>query len=144
MCLACLKSFFSPLMWALNIYKPPFSHYSISTSSLTFSSLKKQTSPPFFSYYYYWGLSHLQSINNNMRRNCNLELRLNTSGANSGFPLRNHHDRRLVQESSGTPQRQQQQQPLTIFYDGVMSVSDVTEVQVGLCFMHVCYLHLNF
>lgn len=70
-----------------------------------------------------------------------MELRLNTSGANSGFPLRNHHDRRLIQESSGTPQ---QQQPLTIFYDGVMSVSDVTEVQVGLCFMHVSYLDLNF
>ncbi|XP_062012723.1 protein TIFY 5A-like [Rosa rugosa] len=63
-----------------------------------------------------------------MRRNCNLELCLNTSGANSGFPLRNHHDRRAVLESSsGTPR--QQQQPLTIFYDGMMCVSDVTKLQ---------------
>ncbi|XP_050370048.1 protein TIFY 5A-like [Argentina anserina] len=64
-----------------------------------------------------------------MRRNCNLELRLNTSGANSGFPLRKHHDRAALMElSSGTPSHQLQQ-PLTIFYDGMMCVSDVTDFQ---------------
>ncbi|KAL6197407.1 hypothetical protein ACLB2K_033016 [Fragaria x ananassa] len=62
-----------------------------------------------------------------MKRNCNLELRLNTSGATSGFPLRNHRDLPdVLESSSGTPGRQQ---PLTIFYDGVMCVSDVTELQ---------------
>ncbi|KAI5447523.1 hypothetical protein KIW84_015107, partial [Lathyrus oleraceus] len=63
-----------------------------------------------------------------MRRNCNLELCL--------FPQyisdRNHnHNNHMVeeQEDSDESSMQHQQQPLTIFYDGKMCVTDVTEFQ---------------
>ncbi|XP_027343284.1 protein TIFY 5A-like [Abrus precatorius] len=61
-----------------------------------------------------------------MRRNCNLELRL--------FPP-SHSDLRPIMEAelNESPQQldqqQQQHHPLTIFYDGKICVSDVTEHQ---------------
>ncbi|KAK8274019.1 hypothetical protein V6Z12_D10G045500 [Gossypium hirsutum] len=61
---------------------------------------------------------------NKMRRNCNLELRLHPSSYSGG-------DR--VEESSENPENQQQQ--LTIFYNGRVCVCDVTEIQRRrLCF----------
>ncbi|XP_058754454.1 protein TIFY 5A-like [Vicia villosa] len=63
-----------------------------------------------------------------MRRNCNLELCL--------FPQyvsdNNHnHNNHMVEEERDSDQSsiQNQQQPLTIFYDGKMCVTDVTEFQ---------------
>ncbi|CAL5183727.1 unnamed protein product [Lathyrus oleraceus] len=63
-----------------------------------------------------------------MRRNCNLELCL--------FPQyisdRNHnHNNHMVEEEEDSDESsmQNQQHPLTIFYDGKMCVTDVTEFQ---------------
>ncbi|XP_059439890.1 protein TIFY 5A [Corylus avellana] len=60
-----------------------------------------------------------------MRRNCNLELRL--------FPYSDSDHHPKVEETSGSPQQkhqeQLQQQQLTIFYNGKICVSDVTEFQ---------------
>ncbi|XP_004486286.1 protein TIFY 5A [Cicer arietinum] len=64
-----------------------------------------------------------------MRRNCNLELCL--------FPpyhtsANRHNQCNLVEEEDHSDKRlttQNQQQPLTIFYDGKICVTDVTEFQ---------------
>ncbi|KAK7331382.1 hypothetical protein VNO77_25605 [Canavalia gladiata] len=67
-----------------------------------------------------------------MRRNCNLELALFPP---CGSDHRHHH---MVEEASESPMQnwlnlhhyqQEQQQPLTIFYDGKICVADVTELQ---------------
>ncbi|XP_057433144.1 protein TIFY 5A [Lotus japonicus] len=66
-----------------------------------------------------------------MRRNCNLELRLFPSSYDSSH----HHDNHpMVEESSKSPmqnyfQQQENQRPLTIFYEGKICVADVTEHQ---------------
>ncbi|KAL2341119.1 hypothetical protein Fmac_009059 [Flemingia macrophylla] len=70
-----------------------------------------------------------------MRRNCNLELAL--------FPPTDsgprHHS--MVQEANeisptqSSHHRQEQQQPLTIFYDGKICVADVTELQAKFILM---------
>ncbi|KAK7303103.1 hypothetical protein RJT34_14004 [Clitoria ternatea] len=63
-----------------------------------------------------------------MRRNCNLELAL--------FPCNSDHRNHMVEEASVSPMQnylnhhhQEQQQPLTIIYDGKICVADVTEFQ---------------
>ncbi|KAK8664561.1 hypothetical protein V6N13_084345 [Hibiscus sabdariffa] len=61
-----------------------------------------------------------------MRRNCNLELRLLPSGFSG-----NRHD--MVEASSESPENQQQQ--LTIFYNGRVCVCDVTELQARTILM---------
>ncbi|MBA0595059.1 hypothetical protein Gorai_011938, partial [Gossypium raimondii] len=55
-----------------------------------------------------------------MRRNCNLELRL----LPSSYPSDSHD---MMEERIESPETQQQQ--LTIFYNGRVCVSDVTELQ---------------
>ena len=62
-----------------------------------------------------------------MRRNCNLELCLFPPYNNSS----NHQNHPMVEEedSNESTPMQNQQQPLTIFYDGKMCVTDVTELQ---------------
>ncbi|CAL5411740.1 unnamed protein product [Camellia sinensis] len=75
-----------------------------------------------------------------MRRNCNLELRLVPPSA----PLRpadyNHHHRLhhfqpTLDLLGGSPNERQQEQPLTIFYNGMVNVSDVTELQARAIMM---------
>ncbi|KAK8524637.1 hypothetical protein V6N13_015653 [Hibiscus sabdariffa] len=61
-----------------------------------------------------------------MRRNCNLELRL----LPSGFSGDRHG---MVEASSESPENQQQQ--LTIFYNGRVCVCDVTEPQARAILM---------
>ncbi|KAM1004533.1 hypothetical protein ACFX2I_004694 [Malus domestica] len=60
-----------------------------------------------------------------MRRNCNLELQLqlHNPSADSSFPNPNETQQQEQHE------QQQQQQQMTIFYDRVMCVRDVTELQ---------------
>ncbi|XP_058728193.1 protein TIFY 5A-like [Vicia villosa] len=58
-----------------------------------------------------------------MKRNCNLELRLYS-------PYVSHRNHMVEEEKdSDKSSMQNQQQPLTIFYDGKMCVIDVTEFQ---------------
>ncbi|KAA8514910.1 hypothetical protein F0562_018089 [Nyssa sinensis] len=67
-----------------------------------------------------------------MRRNCNLELRLlppSASFHSSDYDDNDHHHHQpMLDLSSGSPKEKQQQQ-LTIFYEGRVSVCDVTELQ---------------
>ncbi|OMO65714.1 Tify [Corchorus olitorius] len=65
-----------------------------------------------------------------MRRNCNLELRL----LPSSYPTAgDRHD--MVEESSNVSPQNQQQQQLTIFYNGKICVCDVTELQARAILM---------
>ncbi|KAM1008223.1 hypothetical protein ACFX13_004768 [Malus domestica] len=61
-----------------------------------------------------------------MRRNCNLELQLqlHNPSADSSFPNPNE-----TQQQEQHEQQQQQQQQMTIFYNRMMCVRDVTELQ---------------
>ncbi|KAB1222600.1 Protein TIFY 5A [Morella rubra] len=65
-----------------------------------------------------------------MRRNCNLELRLFPYSA-SLPSADSSHQTMMEAERSRTPQQtnQEEQQQLTIFYNGNICVSDVTELQ---------------
>ncbi|XP_061373844.1 protein TIFY 5A-like [Gastrolobium bilobum] len=74
-----------------------------------------------------------------MRRNCNLELRL--------FPSCDSDPQPMMEAEAGESPLQQshrqdnhhhqnQQQPLTIFYDGKICVCDVTELQARYILMH--------
>ncbi|XP_062096545.1 protein TIFY 5A [Humulus lupulus] len=81
-----------------------------------------------------------------MRRNCNLELRLvpfSVTDLNSDpYPIRHHHNSMKMEEysnsisptnnaimSSSGLSTPNQNQPLTIFYNGKICVCDVTEFQ---------------
>ncbi|XP_058767851.1 protein TIFY 5A-like [Vicia villosa] len=57
-----------------------------------------------------------------MRRNCNLELCLYP-------PYVSHRNHMVEEKDSDMSSMQNEQQPLTIFYDGKMCVIDVTEFQ---------------
>ncbi|GAV89182.1 tify domain-containing protein/CCT_2 domain-containing protein [Cephalotus follicularis] len=61
-----------------------------------------------------------------MRRNCNLEPRLLPCSDS-----RHHHEQQhsMTQEKRENPQEQPQNQQLTIFYNGRVCVTDVTELQ---------------
>ncbi|XP_058723905.1 protein TIFY 5A-like [Vicia villosa] len=63
-----------------------------------------------------------------MRRNCNLELCLFPQYVSDSNHNQNHH---MVEEEADNDKSsmQNQQQPLTIFYDGKMCVTHVTEFQ---------------
>ncbi|CAK9162324.1 unnamed protein product [Ilex paraguariensis] len=66
-----------------------------------------------------------------MRRNCNLELRLvppSVSLQSSDFD-EHHRQPQPMMNFLGESPNQQQQQQLTIFYNGNISVCDVTELQ---------------
>ncbi|RYR64106.1 hypothetical protein Ahy_A03g010246 [Arachis hypogaea] len=61
-----------------------------------------------------------------MRRNCNLELRLFPSPASDHRSMEEEESRSSPLQGQQTPQSH----PLTIFYDGKISVCDVTQSQV--------------
>ncbi|GMY37936.1 protein TIFY 5A-like [Fagus crenata] len=65
-----------------------------------------------------------------MKRNCNLELCLFPYSASlpSNDPDHDHHQP-MMEERRGSPQEKHQQQQLTIFYNGNICVTDVTEFQ---------------
>ncbi|KAG4945772.1 hypothetical protein AAZX31_15G088800 [Glycine max] len=65
-----------------------------------------------------------------MRRNCNLELAL-FPPSDSGPPMVDNVEEEASEISpmQNLFHRQEQQQPLTIFYDGKICVADVTELQ---------------
>ncbi|CAK8530886.1 unnamed protein product [Lathyrus sativus] len=65
-----------------------------------------------------------------MMRNCNLELCLFPQHVSHSNHNHNHNSRMIEEEEdSDQSSMQNQQQPLTIFYDGNMCVTDVTEFQ---------------
>ncbi|XP_055820102.1 protein TIFY 5A-like [Solanum dulcamara] len=65
-----------------------------------------------------------------MRRNCNLELRLMTPPSLSTFSPENcKNTPYFSMEDKESIEVEKQSQPLTIFYNGKLVVSDVTELQ---------------
>nr|XP_023885500.1 protein TIFY 5A [Quercus suber]POE69529.1 protein tify 5a [Quercus suber] len=64
-----------------------------------------------------------------MKRNCNLELRLVPYSASLPSNDSGDDHQPMMEERRGSPQQNQQPQQLTIFYNGKICVSDVTEFQ---------------
>ncbi|KAK4589205.1 hypothetical protein RGQ29_019981 [Quercus rubra] len=64
-----------------------------------------------------------------MKRNCNLELRLFPYSASLPSNDSGDDHQPMMEERRGSPQQNQQPQQLTIFYNGKICVSDVTEFQ---------------
>ncbi|CAI8590870.1 unnamed protein product [Vicia faba] len=64
-----------------------------------------------------------------MRRNCNLELCLFPQYVSDSYHNHNNHMVEEKKDSDRMSSMQNQQRPLTIFYDGKMCVTDVTEFQ---------------
>ncbi|KAL3851496.1 hypothetical protein ACJIZ3_013378 [Penstemon smallii] len=66
-----------------------------------------------------------------MKRNCNLELRLVTPSvfSHSSNYINIGQCNSMLDLFGERPNEKQQQQPLTIFYNGRVAVSDVTELQ---------------
>ncbi|KAI3800748.1 hypothetical protein L1987_28842 [Smallanthus sonchifolius] len=76
--------------------------------------------------------THTRTLSVNMRRNCHLELRL--VPPQSPFIFSDHHHLRQEDHNDeintvGGDLKEKQNQQLTIFYDGKVSVCDVTEIQ---------------
>ncbi|XP_010056897.2 protein TIFY 5B [Eucalyptus grandis] len=63
-----------------------------------------------------------------MRRSCNWQLSLQSASA-SLSPMDFHHRDRHPDQMEVSSRRQEEQQQLTIFYDGHVCVCDVTELQ---------------
>ncbi|KAL4627585.1 hypothetical protein ACB092_05G176200 [Castanea dentata] len=64
-----------------------------------------------------------------MKRNCNLELCLVPYSASLPSNDSGDDHRPMMEERRDSPQQNQQPQQLTIFYNGKICVSDVTEIQ---------------
>ncbi|KAL0011678.1 protein TIFY 5A-like [Quercus lobata] len=64
-----------------------------------------------------------------MKRNCNLELCLVPYSASLPSNDSGDDHQPMMEERRGSPQQNQQPQQLTIFYNGKICVSDVTEFQ---------------